>query len=165
MGSGCTMPTMRHRWFIVLTTLASATGARAQGPRVDQARTVFAPSRQVRVALNARRLEGRVVTLGDMYLVLRLGAGEERVALAAVDTIWTAKRAIAKGAAVGAGIGGVGLGVVAVVMVRGLCDSVDGCSEDYLSAFFGWGAVGAAGGAALGAGLGALVHTWERAWP
>lgn len=159
------MPSIRREWFIVLATLACATGAGAQGPRVEQARTVFTPDRLVRVRVDSRRLEGRVATLATTHLVLRLGAGEERVALADVDTTWTAKRAIVRGAAIGAGIGGVGLGALAVVMVRGLCDSVDGCSEDYLPAFFGWGALGAAGGAALGAGVGAFVRTWERAWP
>jgi hypothetical protein len=150
---------------LLVSALACATGAAAQGPRADQARTVFTPDRLVRVWVDARRMEGRVATLADSLLVLRHGASLERIAVADVDTAWVAKRAIAKGAAIGAGIGGVGLGALAVVMVRGLCDSVNGCGEDYLPAFFGWGALGAAGGAALGAGLGALADTWERAWP
>lgn len=159
------MPCMRREWFILLATLASASGAYAQGPRADQARNVFTQDRLVRVRVDSRRLEGRVANLADTHLMLRLGAGDERVALADVDTVWTAKRAIAKGALIGAGVVGVGLGAFAVVMVRGLCDSVDGCSEDYVPAFFGFGAIGAVGGAALGAGAGALFRRWERVWP
>lgn len=104
-------------------------------------------------------------TIADSQLSLRHGASVEHVALADVDTIWAARRAIAKGAVIGAGVGGVGLGAIAVVMVRGLCDSVDGCREDYVPAFLGWGALGAGSGAALGAGLGAVFRRWERVWP
>ncbi|MBL8959716.1 MAG: hypothetical protein JNJ98_07685 [Gemmatimonadetes bacterium] len=156
---------MRRATVIVLAAVVGATGAGAQGPRADQARTVFRPDRLVRVWADARRVEGRVATLTDAQVSLQHGASVERVALVEVDTIWTAKRAIAKGAVIGAVVGGVGLGLSAVALVYGVCDSVDGCTDNFLPAFLGWGALGAAGGAALGAGVGALLRTWERGWP
>lgn len=159
------MPFMRRTGFIVLAALVAATGVGAQVPRADQARTVFRPDRLVRVRVDARRVEGRVVTVADSQLVLRHGAALDRIAMAEVDTVWVAKRANVRGAAIGAGLVGVSFGVFAVAMVHGLCDSVNGCGEDYVPAFLWVGSVGAAAGAVVGAGVGAFFRRWERAWP
>ncbi|MBL8981603.1 MAG: hypothetical protein JNL26_05435 [Gemmatimonadetes bacterium] len=159
------MRAMRRGWFIGLAALACATGAAAQVPRVDQARTVFTPGRLVRVSLDARQLEGRVASFNDSLVVLRHGSRLERVAVVEADTVWTAKRANRKGAAIGAVVVGAGIGLFAAAMIGTYCDSADGCAGSYVPVFFMYGAVGAATGAALGAGVGAMFRTWERAWP
>lgn len=156
---------MRRGRFIAVMALTCATGAAAQAPRVDLARTAFTPGRLVRVSLDARRLEGRVATFTDSSLVLRYGSGLERIEVADADTAWTAKRAIRRGVAIGAAVGGVGFGTFVVVLIGGLCDTVDGCRDDYVPAFLFYGSVGALTGAALGAGVGAMFRRWERVWP
>ena len=124
------------------------------------------PGATVRAAAAGVRVTGRIQTAGPDTVVLTLRDGATaRLALAGVDTLWRAGRATARGATIGAIIGGIALAGLGVLVAQGFCDSPGGCGDDTRKSALGGGALGVAGGALLGAGLGSLARTWRRVYP
>jgi|SRR5688572_21257093 len=144
--------------------LAQAPGA---PPPPSTAAASLPAGATVRAAMAGARVTGRVQTAGmdTLVLVLRDGGAARRLAFADVDTVWRAGRATARGATIGAVVGGVALASFGVLVVQGFCENNDGCGDDTVKAALGGGALGGVGGAILGAGLGSLARTWRRVHP
>ena len=123
----------------------------------------LAPRTRMRVVTDNATTEGSFsgTTGGAMFLTSSAG-DTTAISLGDVKGMWKETRSIRRGAAIGAGFGGMILGSFGLLVVGGLCESSSGCHGDYVPAFLFAGSVGAAGGGILGAGLGALVKHWVR---
>ena len=119
----------------------------------------------IRIAATGARVEGRFLRVASDSLAVRAAAGERRVPLAAIDTLWHRQRGTGRGALIGAVVGGVGLAALGAFFVNGMCESVDGCGGDYPRVIAAGFALGAGGGALVGAGVGSLTHRWRRLHP
>jgi hypothetical protein len=158
------------RFLLVGIILASALARPAAGQVMTDARLAAAAGAlraesYIRIAATGTRVEGHFLRTASDSLALRAEAGERRVALTAIDTLWQRQRGTGRGAMIGAVVGGVGLAALGVFFVNGLCESVDGCRDDYPRVIGAGLALGAGGGALLGAGVGSLTHRWRRLYP
>lgn len=122
----------------------------------------------VRVVADGRWVDGWFQRVAFDTLLVRVGGGETfRAPLARVDTLWARTgRGTARGAGIGAVVGGLALGAFTGLLVTGLCEGQRDCLDAQGAGLIGLGVgVGAAGGAVLGAGVGSLVRTWRRIHP
>lgn len=123
----------------------------------------LAPRTRMRVVTDNATTEGSFSGTTGAAMFLTSSAGDTTaISLGDVKGVWKQTRSIGRGAAIGAGFGGVILGSLGILFVSGMCESSSGCHNDYVPAFLYAGSVGAAGGGILGAGLGALVKQWVR---
>jgi hypothetical protein len=115
----------------------------------------------VRVSAYGTRIQGswRQLTTDSVAVA------ERRLALTAVDTLWISRRAIGRGARIGALVGAGALGLFGYWFASGFCYVGTSCvGENAVVAGAGV-LVGAAGGALIGAGIGATTVEWRIAFP
>lgn len=82
-----------------------------------------------------------------------------------VDSLWTRQRSTGRGAIIGGAAGAAVVSGFFFLLVNGLCESSNGCSDDYPLALAYGVAIGGSGGALVGAGIGTLVRHWQRRYP
>jgi hypothetical protein len=123
------------------------------------------PNTRVRVRTGPTIIEGDYTGFSDQGVLLRNAPDASAIPFSSIDEMWKRSRSTLRGAIVGGAFGAVLVGTFGVLLVQGLCESSDGCSNDYPTAALFGGAIGAAGGGILGAGIGALVKRWQRIHP
>jgi hypothetical protein len=84
------------------------------------------------------------------------------VALAAVDSLWVLHSGVNGGAAAGAVVGALTLGVLAMKFAEGMCES-ENCHTT--RGFMVGAGVGVIVGGTLGAIVGAADESWEKIYP
>jgi hypothetical protein len=109
--------------------------------------------------------DGRFQSLERDTLLLATDVELRKIPTATINEVYTRYRQVGRGALIGGATGGVILGVLGIFAVQVFCESPGGCRNDYPTAFFWFGGVGAAGGALIGAGIGALNFGWRRIFP
>jgi len=124
------------------------------------------PGSAVRVSRGGALVEGYALNVRGDTLLLRAADDMSTVAvlLSETDTLWTRKGNAGRGAAIGAVLGGLGLGAFGVMVGSGLCES-SSCGSDIAELGILSTAVGLAGGALVGAVAGSFVRTWHRLGP
>lgn len=157
-------------------TVLLACGEAIPRPASAQQRSALGTGQRVRVLArpDMHRVIGQVRGLSDAMLELEAESGD-RISFRREDIVRLERSLgrpnhIGKGALIGGGIGfglGAGLGAMAVA---GLCDSTDGCTDDYVPVMATVGVVFGAGGALLGVifgGISSSIERWEpvRALP
>ena len=143
----------------------SVTGQTPVHPRLTAAVTALRPESAIRIASSEAPMNGRFLNATSESLVLGTATVERSVPLRAIDTLWTARRATGKGAAVGAVVGGVALAALGSFAVWGLCEGDNGCHSDYPPVVGGSLVLGGVTGAFLGAVIGSFSHRWHRDYP
>lgn len=123
------------------------------------------PNTRVRIRTGPTIIEGDYTGFSDQGVLLRNAPDASAIPLNSIDEMWKRSRSTLQGALIGGAIGAVIVATLGVALVRGICDSPDGCRDDYPTVILFGGAIGAAGGGLLGAGVGALVNRWQRIHP
>ena len=124
------------------------------------------PQATVRASAAGVLVEGRFPQMQRDTLWLNTSkTGMVPVPVRYVDSLWTRERSFLRGALIGGAVGGVVVSGFFLFLVKGLCESVKGCSDDYPLAI-GYGVViGGGSGALIGTGIGGLVRRWQRRYP
>jgi hypothetical protein len=151
----------------VLLRALAATVASAQSPQqhlVQAAAGVYRGS-TIRITVGDQRLIGRFDGLREDTLMLIRANSVMGVPLRGSDTLWVRHRATKRGALIGGALGAVTLTGFGILLLNGLCDTADGCKDDYPGVITFGVLIGGGGGALLGAGLGALSRSWRRVHP
>ena len=120
---------------------------------------------KVRIRTGPTFLEGSYIGFNEQGVLLQSPPTSSPIPFASIDEMWRRTRSSLQGALIGGAIGAVLVGTFGILVVRGFCESSDGCSDDYPTAALFGGAIGAAGGGLLGAGVGLLVMKWKRIHP
>lgn len=152
----------------IVPALLVATPARAQLPDTSAITTALwtaCPGARIRVAAGDSLVQGRCGPVRDGRLIVTSAGGERAIQLVQIDTVWLRRRATGRGAAVGAVVGGVALGLLGLGAGHGLCEQPNGCgSEPYqiaaVAAF-----TGVLGGSLTGGFIGYNVTAWSRRYP
>lgn len=154
---------------LAVAALLHATPVRAQTADTTAITTALrtaCPGSLVRVATRTDGVvQGRCGTVQDGRLLVRAAGGERGVELVQIDTVWLRQRSTGRGAAIGAVVGGLGLGLLGLSAGHGLCEQPNGCGrEPYTIAGVG-ALVGLLGGTVIGGIAGYHVTTWDRRHP
>ncbi|HQR18450.1 MAG TPA: hypothetical protein PK948_08755 [Gemmatimonadales bacterium] len=149
-------------WLFAAAAFPSRTSAQATPAARESAVAGLHTGEQIRVAAaGLGRLIGRAGVADDDSLDLAQEDAVRRIAIPAIDTLWTRGHATITGAVVGGVLGGV-FGGLAGAVGSGVCEY--DCGDPGTAI-----ALGAAAGAVVGAGLGAIVGLmipkWDRAFP
>ncbi len=111
------------------------------------------------------RTEGKVTKIRSDSIWVSSRGSINAIPLQGVDSAWSRERYTGKGALIGAVSGAVAVGTLGALFVNGLCDSANGCGNDYPAAVLVGGLIGGSGGGLLGAALGSLAKRWQRRLP
>ncbi|HMC55120.1 MAG TPA: hypothetical protein VKH19_08130 [Gemmatimonadaceae bacterium] len=87
-----------------------------------------------------------------------------RIALVNVDSLWTQKRSVLRGAIIGGIIGGLLGGAFGLAAAHVACET-QACIDDKLTPFLVFGGAGAAVGGGIGALIGSGSRHWKRVYP
>jgi len=153
---------------LLAISLASA-GVRAQEGGTRHPAAVLAslcPTAYVRILrAPASPAEGTCGAVrGDSIQLTRRGV-HATLPVVGIDTIWLRQSSTGTGALIGAGLGAASLAALGILFVNAMCESGDGCSDDYPQVVLLGVLVGGGGGVLIGAGFGALVPKWKRRYP
>lgn len=122
----------------------------------------FHPGATLRLQGSFGRVEAKLAPpIADSITVGRWRA-QGRIPTAAVDSIWVLHSGVNKGAAAGAVVVGLTLGIFTAQLEAGLCESAH-CNTT--GAFLGGAGVGVIIGGTIGAIIGAADESWERIYP
>ena len=144
---------------VVASLLLGAMPVSAQGPRAALQRVGL--DRQVRVAVDGGRTQGRLTSIGETEIIIENGL-PHRISMAAIDTVWRRSGSSGKGAIIGGVVGAVAFTGFLQFVVTIACEGSSTCADDRRRAL-GYGIVGGgAAGALLGAGVGGLFKRWAR---
>ena len=118
-----------------------------------------------RIATHGSQTTGRILLIAVDSLVFRSHTGDQRLSIAAIDTLWMPSRATQRGAVLGAIAGGILGGLVGLTTVHAFCDPAStACQQSGSAAVTGVG-LGAAVGGLAGAATGTFMHGWRRIYP
>lgn len=163
---------MKRFFQLILVCLPAIAGAQSQPPvpasRVDSvsmAVQALDSGSVVRVRTPRLTSRGRLAGSSDNSLVLATPTGTlSPIRFDSIEEIWKQGHYAKRGAIIGGAAGAALLTSFGLLLVSGLCEQADGCSDDYPTVILYGIGIGGGGGALVGGGLGYLAKRWIRVY-
>lgn len=161
---------MKRFFQIILVCLPAISGAQSE-PVVTQrdsvARAVQALDSGSLLRIRTPRLtsRGNLAGSSDNALVLSTSSGTlSPIRYDTIEEIWKQGNYAKRGAIIGGATGAALLTSFGLILVNGLCEQSDGCSDDYPTVVLYGIGIGGGGGALIGGGLGYLAKRWIKVY-
>jgi hypothetical protein len=165
---------MQMKWLfqVAVVCLPALAGAQSesqapitQRDSVSQAVQSVDSGSILRVRTSRLTTRGTLAGSSDNALVLATPSGTlAPIRFDAIEEVWKQGHYAKRGAIIGGVTGATLLTTFGLLLISGLCEQVDGCSNDYPTvALYGIG-IGGGGGALVGGGLGYLAKRWIKVY-